>query len=664
MSLTVSIETAVKRLGHVRFMQPIFEAITNALEANATTVTVIFAVESYTQPTFDGQEEIQFFKVGGATIEDNGDGYIEFNRNSFCEYMSNLKKDLGCKGVGRLTWLKVFTKVHVQSRFLENEVSKEVDFDWNDSFNKGSIEPHILNESLTENSTIVKFERVRTDFYQPKTATHVLKDMRADADLEVIRDEIKYHLFPKLFFLNKRSRYFKIRLRIADSLEELVIDNDSIPDLDEKKFSLVDNESSQEHDFILYHKILDDNNATCNNYYCANERAISKFDFKVKLPNRDSSIMYLTSEYFDAHDNDERNSLEIFPSQTDSFCPLSMDEINSQLQESVMTIVNERYPDLNCQNVDKLETLQEEYPYLAKYFDDKVGVGTIDTETIIKDAEKKYNREKEQIRKKYSRLLQKHGATKKDIQSYQAFIADTGAHSQQELAEYVCYRQYIINILKKFINDDEKSEAVFHNLIMKKYTEDAGFGIAENNLWLLDDRFTLYQYAASDKTISHILKKIGDITSEVKNEDRPDLALFFSENPEKTNSDLTSVIIELKAIGAKEKDKYGGVYQLVNYAEAFHVENPKMKVFWSYLITAITDELTKVLRSMHFSEILSTRGTIWYHNFGAECSIFLHVISASTIVYDADARNRTFLEIIKGKSAPKFALDDCEEEED
>lgn len=55
--------------------------------------------------------------IVGFDIEDNGIGFNDTNIESFRYLDSDYKAGLGCKGVGRLLWLKAFEEVRIESNF-------------------------------------------------------------------------------------------------------------------------------------------------------------------------------------------------------------------------------------------------------------------------------------------------------------------------------------------------------------------------------------------------------------------------------------------------------------------------------------------------------------------------------------------------------------------
>ena len=57
-------------------------------------------------------------------IVDNGIGFDDENYNSFDTYASEYKIQKGCKGVGRMLWLKAFCSVSIESIFVEEDKKK------------------------------------------------------------------------------------------------------------------------------------------------------------------------------------------------------------------------------------------------------------------------------------------------------------------------------------------------------------------------------------------------------------------------------------------------------------------------------------------------------------------------------------------------------------
>ena len=87
----------------------LFESITNSIHANATSIKCYLNCNNMVAN--DGEESIGTIKVDTIKIVDNGDGLTDENYKSFSKYRTKFKKDLGCKGVGRFVFLKVYKKI-------------------------------------------------------------------------------------------------------------------------------------------------------------------------------------------------------------------------------------------------------------------------------------------------------------------------------------------------------------------------------------------------------------------------------------------------------------------------------------------------------------------------------------------------------------------------
>ena len=88
-------------------LQPLFEAISNSIQANADKITINL------HPTKKTNDE---FYVNCYTITDNGDGFTEENIARWLKLRSKSKNNdnkKGCKCLGRLSYLKVFNYVEI-----------------------------------------------------------------------------------------------------------------------------------------------------------------------------------------------------------------------------------------------------------------------------------------------------------------------------------------------------------------------------------------------------------------------------------------------------------------------------------------------------------------------------------------------------------------------
>ena len=114
-----------------RALLPLFEAVVNAIQAvdeahddmGSTRIDVRIVREQ--QEPLDLGEDHQAFlhaePIYGFIVSDNGEGFHDKNMESFETLDSEYRSEYGCRGVGRLLWLKAFTKVEVRSRYLDTQ---------------------------------------------------------------------------------------------------------------------------------------------------------------------------------------------------------------------------------------------------------------------------------------------------------------------------------------------------------------------------------------------------------------------------------------------------------------------------------------------------------------------------------------------------------------
>jgi hypothetical protein len=467
-------------------------------------------------------------------------------------------------------------------------------------------------------------------------------DKRIVLDLEIIREKVLLNLMPTLFFYKKKGAKIDIEFIDAHSNEILTISESQVPDFSENSFEIKDKNEEIYH-FKLHYQI-ENVKGKLFAYYCANNRTVNEFsdhDLKITLPFGYSGFLLLESLYLDGRVNHERNGFDVFPVRTDFVSPLSWEMINAPLKSQISDIAKQKVPETEQINAAKLEDIQNERPYLANYIEeeDMDMAGFLDKKHIIEKAKKRFDIAKEQV------LVNAGKEEYTDSELQEAIQI-----AQQELVSYINDRVQVLERLQKLIDKKENVEEIIHNLFMQMGSTDDYFSVGKNNLWLLDDRFTSYSYAASDKHIKSTIEAIGENIDGVENgKDEPDLALFFSHNPFSAQSDsLKSVLIEIKPFDYKAKSdrkKFQGIQQLIDYVEAFKTKE-KVQEIYGFLITDIDSKLAARLEGDSYIPLFSTDAPI-YHRHYEKRGISIYVVSARTLIKDAEARNRVFLEIVR-----------------
>ena len=281
--VSVSTESIVEKLAKdVKFLQPVYESITNSLEAHAENIEIEFFTDY--NSCFEGVIP----KIIGFRIIDDGEGFIDKNRKAFCELWTKNKVQLGCKGSGRFTWVSVHRDIHIQGEIVSEQQTIAIPF----SLDFKAEDIKLMPYKVTENKTIMEFSNVTEKFYD----AYQKIDRRFVANLSEIKDAVVEYLIIKLFLLKRQSTAFNIILKIG--AEQEVINFDSIPDLSSKTFNIFSDITNETYNFTLYYRFINDNENSKKVFYCANARATKSMDddalgFSCGLPNNNSFMMLL-----------------------------------------------------------------------------------------------------------------------------------------------------------------------------------------------------------------------------------------------------------------------------------------------------------------------------------------------------------------------------------
>jgi len=120
-----------------------------------------------------GEQQIE--KIVGFKITDTGVGFNDQNMKSFETLDTDHKVDKGCRGVGRLLWLKAFKRVNVQSVYEENGDFLLRKFSFNT--NLGVNNPSDSSVDSLERKTIVELDGFGETYRSatPKTLNSIPK---------------------------------------------------------------------------------------------------------------------------------------------------------------------------------------------------------------------------------------------------------------------------------------------------------------------------------------------------------------------------------------------------------------------------------------------------------------------------------------------------------
>ena len=106
-------------------LMPVFEAVINSIQAIEESENAkngkIFLEIIRNEAILDNLDEDLEAPIVNFIINDNGCGFNEENYKSFQTLDSDYKIKKGCRGLGRLMWLKVFDSAAITSTYLDKQ---------------------------------------------------------------------------------------------------------------------------------------------------------------------------------------------------------------------------------------------------------------------------------------------------------------------------------------------------------------------------------------------------------------------------------------------------------------------------------------------------------------------------------------------------------------
>ncbi|ANI89790.1 hypothetical protein A9P82_11120 [Arachidicoccus ginsenosidimutans] len=607
--MKVKLSQAVKMFfGNSSLEMVYFEAIANALDANATDIGIKISIKALNQP-----ETLQ------VEISDNGEGFTDERYNKFSKLFD--VDESSHKGLGRLVYLCYFDNVKVTSNF---EGTKKREFEFSEGFDEGKFEISEVEKCASGTTfkmsgyTLQKI--AKGDFIYPKK----------------LKSRILEEFYARLFQLKKDGVQVKITLNatIEGKQSNEFIDNSDIPEFTMlqlgSSINLIDK-------FDLYYSIREVQAADSSLIAAitVDQRTV-KVDLisNENLPTGYEMVFLLYSDFFKGKIDAARQNLTISTQE--------LRDIQDLFRKEVASIIESKIPKLKSRNSQVRKGLINKYPHLSGYFDAQ-NIGYISRNDVLKKAQEKFFKEQKE-------LLDASNLTE---EQYEKSIE----LSSRALTEYVLFRQLTIENLRK--STDKDSETELHKLFasMRKDgkfdKKDAINDLYRNNAWLLDDKYMTYETVLSDREMGELIKVITD--EEDHDDNRPDIALIFSNNPE-NKKPFDVVIVELKKRGISLEENLKVVTQLEKRArKLMKYYNNQIQRIWFYGVIEFNEDVETHLAG-EYTELYSC-GKMYYRETNIAISLNPKIIlpigvfiwDIDAVVKDANARNYTFLNLIKSK---------------
>lgn len=661
--MQTNIQGLVKSLDlkHNQGMMPLFEAVSNAMDAIAdsgnglTQGRIDIRLSRRNDLAAQSSNELQ--PIDGFSVEDDGVGFDDVHLESFREAYTQAKVKTGGKGVGRFTYLKVFRSVGIKSTFriADGELkTRHFQFSIESEVSGLIFENAASNQSL---GTLVTLSGI-----DPSYSTAWAREA------EIIGQRLVAH-----FLIRFAARSCPaIFLHDADAapidLHQL-FNATILPDIQEIPFTVSSHPFNMQ---VLRYKV----NQAHELNYCAAGRKVSGSTLRKLLPELPQTFLdgdgnhyalkvLVTGEYLDNHANTERTEILFNPEEDDLASDdelITRQDLDLAIASTLRTVLAN---ELKVTNVEKIETITKfvesdapEYRVLLN----KKYRSVLEQEVPAGCTGEKLDEHLLRIRRKVEDQVRKDGleiaalVDKATFDEYKVKMNDlierVNDVGKSQLASYVAHRRAILDLLdlslKKSRTDDKyRLEEVLHNMIFPMRQTSKDVFLEHQNLWVLDERLCFHTILTSDKK----LKSVAGMENTSGKE--PDIFAFFYDTPigiqETEDASGAVVIIEFKRPGRDDyksdpaqqviqrfvEIKNGGVQDVDG-----RPVNPQNLRYFGYLIA----DLTPMLRTqMEFNYQPSVDGDSYFKTLPGGNG-YVEIISYDKLIKDAKRRNRVLFD--------------------
>jgi len=506
--------------------------------------------------------------IDSFVITDNGIGFTDKNYRSFETPFSQANKEFGCKGIGRFTVLAAFESLKVESNYLENQVWKYREFQFNTKDDVNLITSEKSEEDVFK--TKVRLDNCFNEVIRQKSALKI-----EDIAESVMQHCLIYYLndsLPKIMIYDEESSR-------AESINDLYA---KVSKEKERNFEV------KKQQFKIYITKTPKEGNRKNNYvhYCANSRVvgnpknIKNFNSLFNYPiSRNGSLyfldVYVVSEYLNRKSFSTRNGFNI-PKEKENLLfanssPLSFQEIEENLTKVLEDEYNEFVKKSRERSQEEIKSyIKEKAPRYRSFLKKPEVLNSIPPNLSEDKLEEHLYKISYTARKKVEnhidKFINEKQVNEETINQIKDDIKEKTAYDVDSLADYMTRRRAIIELFEKFLDADEngnyKLEEDVHNLIFPMGLTSNDVVYENHNLWLLDERFLNYKFIASDKSITSYSQKKSRKEADLVMIDNPQMF----ENPigfgDKNSGEINSMVIfEFKRPGEVAHQKRKGNYR-------------------------------------------------------------------------------------------------------
>jgi hypothetical protein len=675
MALTTSLAGRVRNtnLPKSHSLLPLMEAVINGLQA----IDVRFGDEmsqGHLRVTIErsGQDEFEYEPAGpgrvalklitGFLVEDNGIGFTPENMRSFETLDTDYKASLGCRGVGRLLWLKAFDKVMVRSAYLADDselCARQFQFSI-----AGEVEPTEARDRLSDAGTVVHLDGFKAAFQKsaPKSADAIAREVFEHCiwyflrpggapDVTIVDDEV---------------------ISLNSLMEEFVYSELPLTTIEVK---------GQKFEMANLCLKSSTRNPSPRLYWCAANRLVMEEQLTGKIPglygrlkDKTSSefayACYLSSDYLDSRVRADRTAFDIserIPGATLDD-EISVEDIRTGVLHAIEELLADSLTAARAEGKARVSEFVSNRapryrPVLARL--EPLGV-TVDPSIKDQDLELVLHRhlqrlEADVIEQGHAVFADADTSTpevyQERLNKYLQTVTDI---NQSDLAAYVSRRRAILDALAKLIRSNEigtySREDAIHSLLIPMRTDSSEIGTDASNLWIIDERLAFHDYLASDKTLRSMPITGSESTTEpdilaTRLVGAPGTPVLAAEGEALPLASI--VVVEIKRPmrndASEDKDPIQQTLEYVKRVRSGGVRTASGRPIpasedqpaFCYVLADLTP--TMVSRC-EYAGLRRTHDGMGYFGFNEPHKAYLEVMSFDRLVNSATERNRAFFD--------------------
>lgn len=655
---------------------PVFEAVVNSIQAiEDDSKETGNPLDSYYVKVEILREGQDYLPVEGVTsklkcieafrITDNGIGFDDDNWASFQTLDTLHKVEKGCRGIGRLLWLKAFKSVRVVSDHRDGGENRRRKFTFDDA-----------NDVTPLSNDVCEFDHRETAVdligFNPRYANSVHKS------LESIAQGLLEHCL--WYFVRKEG-----------------VPQITVYDGDEDPINLFDLYDSHMHseafaetitikdvEFEITHaKFRASQKKLHTLCYCAAGRLVKEEPIVGKISGLASELLdqggaftysaYLTSPFLDSKVVEERTGFNIENEVDGLFAEteISYKDIKNAVFERIeaflsgsldrnMTDAKERVDDFVNKKAPRYRPLMRYIPADDVVFSDpKLSDKELD-QALHKHV---FRVEQELIETGHDVLTPRAQETEDDYASrVEQYLQTASDLKKSDLANYVAHRRVVIDLLEAAIKqqDDGKfvREDLIHEMIVPMRATSNDIKFRRQSLWLLDERLAFHDYLASDKSLNSM-----PITENEEGKE-PDIAalkvfenpLLVSDTSSAPQASLTVVEIKRpmrKDVAPGQDDEKDPIFQALNYLRKLRegtktvsgrpIPNASKIPGFIYVLADFTPHMIECCE-FHQLKITADGQGYFGHHSDKNYNAYIQVFSFDGLVSSAKERNRAFFD--------------------